>query len=177
MEYEWKPDEQGLQQILQLLKESQSPDTTIQRTVQQVSFPRPRRRRAARPTRGPLAAAGWLPPPLPLRSPDPSARRGERPPAAAAAPAPHACRPRTGPGALLWPASGRRPQPRHVRSLGPHVATCRRPAEGWGAERRSPARRMRLARWGRRAQRRAGWRALCAPASIRPDLGWSWRGV
>ncbi|KAM9677894.1 LOW QUALITY PROTEIN: transportin-1-like [Trichechus inunguis] len=35
MEYEWKPDEQGLQQILQLLKESQSPDSTIQRTVQQ----------------------------------------------------------------------------------------------------------------------------------------------
>uniref|UniRef100_A0A2K5PR18 Importin N-terminal domain-containing protein n=1 Tax=Cebus imitator TaxID=2715852 RepID=A0A2K5PR18_CEBIM len=32
MEYEWKPDEQGLQQILQLLKEPQSPDTTIQRT-------------------------------------------------------------------------------------------------------------------------------------------------
>lgn len=44
MEYEWKPDEQGLQQILQLLKESQSPDTTTQRAVQQVSFmwaPRP----------------------------------------------------------------------------------------------------------------------------------------
>lgn len=38
MEYEWKPDEQGLQQILQLLKESQSPDTTTQRSVQQVSF-------------------------------------------------------------------------------------------------------------------------------------------
>ncbi|EPY86988.1 hypothetical protein CB1_000283005 [Camelus ferus] len=38
MEYEWKPDEQGLQQILQLLKESQSPDTTIQRTVQQGAF-------------------------------------------------------------------------------------------------------------------------------------------
>lgn len=37
MEYEWKPDEQGLQQILQLLKESQSPDTTTQRAVQQVS--------------------------------------------------------------------------------------------------------------------------------------------
>ncbi|KAJ7426819.1 hypothetical protein WISP_12198 [Willisornis vidua] len=35
MEYEWKPDEQGLQQILQLLKESQSPDTTTQRAVQQ----------------------------------------------------------------------------------------------------------------------------------------------
>ncbi|XP_075435678.1 transportin-1 [Ascaphus truei] len=35
MEYEWKPDEQGLQQILQLLKESQSPDTTTQRSVQQ----------------------------------------------------------------------------------------------------------------------------------------------
>ncbi|XP_022647972.1 transportin-1-like [Varroa jacobsoni] len=31
----WQPAEQGLQQILQLLKESQSPDTTIQRTVQQ----------------------------------------------------------------------------------------------------------------------------------------------
>lgn len=38
MEYEWKPDEQGLQQILQLLKESQSPDTTTQRAVQQVSL-------------------------------------------------------------------------------------------------------------------------------------------
>lgn len=35
---EWKPDEQGLQQILQLLKESQSPDTSTQRSVQQVSF-------------------------------------------------------------------------------------------------------------------------------------------
>uniref|UniRef100_A0A8D2FFH6 Importin N-terminal domain-containing protein n=1 Tax=Theropithecus gelada TaxID=9565 RepID=A0A8D2FFH6_THEGE len=31
----WKPDKHRLQQILQLLKESQSPDTTIQRTVQQ----------------------------------------------------------------------------------------------------------------------------------------------
>lgn len=41
MEYEWKPDEQGLQQILQLLKESQSPDTTTQRAVQQVSCLRP----------------------------------------------------------------------------------------------------------------------------------------
>lgn len=38
MECEWKPDEQGLQQILQLLKESQSPDTSTQRSVQQVSF-------------------------------------------------------------------------------------------------------------------------------------------
>ncbi|XP_053555682.1 transportin-1 [Bombina bombina] len=35
MEYEWKPDEHGLQQILQLLKESQSPDTSTQRSVQQ----------------------------------------------------------------------------------------------------------------------------------------------
>ncbi|KAG5272424.1 hypothetical protein AALO_G00165380 [Alosa alosa] len=35
MECAWKPDEQGLQQILQLLKESQSPDTTTQRSVQQ----------------------------------------------------------------------------------------------------------------------------------------------
>ena len=41
MECEWKPDEQGLQQILQLLKESQSPDTSTQRSVQQVSFPDP----------------------------------------------------------------------------------------------------------------------------------------
>lgn len=38
MDCDWKPDEQGLQQILQLLKESQSPDTTTQRSVQQVSF-------------------------------------------------------------------------------------------------------------------------------------------
>ncbi|KAK7895875.1 hypothetical protein WMY93_021200 [Mugilogobius chulae] len=35
MECEWKPDHQGLQQILQLLKESQSPDTSMQRSVQQ----------------------------------------------------------------------------------------------------------------------------------------------
>uniref|UniRef100_A0A1A8SI45 Transportin-1 n=1 Tax=Nothobranchius rachovii TaxID=451742 RepID=A0A1A8SI45_9TELE len=35
MECEWKPDEQGLQQILQLLRESQSPDTSTQRSVQQ----------------------------------------------------------------------------------------------------------------------------------------------
>lgn len=33
----WQPQQEGLQQILQLLKESQSPDTAIQRTVQQVS--------------------------------------------------------------------------------------------------------------------------------------------
>ena len=34
----WQPDEHGLQQILDLLKESQSPDNAIQRAVQQVSF-------------------------------------------------------------------------------------------------------------------------------------------
>jgi len=33
----WNPDDNGLQQIIQLLKESQSPDTATQRTVQQVS--------------------------------------------------------------------------------------------------------------------------------------------
>uniref|UniRef100_A0A4W3H1M6 Transportin 2 n=1 Tax=Callorhinchus milii TaxID=7868 RepID=A0A4W3H1M6_CALMI len=32
---EWQPDEQGLQQVLQLLKDSQSPDTATQRAVQQ----------------------------------------------------------------------------------------------------------------------------------------------
>ncbi len=34
----WQPEESGLQQILQLLRESQSPDTATQRVVQQVSF-------------------------------------------------------------------------------------------------------------------------------------------
>lgn len=34
----WQPEENGLRQILQLLKESQSPDNEIQRNVQQVSF-------------------------------------------------------------------------------------------------------------------------------------------
>lgn len=34
----WQPQEEGLRQIIQLLKESQSPDTNIQRAVQQVSF-------------------------------------------------------------------------------------------------------------------------------------------
>ncbi|TRZ01377.1 hypothetical protein DNTS_034929 [Danionella cerebrum] len=32
---EWQPDEQGLQQVLQLLRDSQSPDTATQRAVQQ----------------------------------------------------------------------------------------------------------------------------------------------
>lgn len=34
----WQPEENGLRQILELLRESQSPDTTTQRLVQQVSF-------------------------------------------------------------------------------------------------------------------------------------------
>ena len=34
----WQPDQDGLQQIIQLLKESQSPNTEVQRAVQQVSF-------------------------------------------------------------------------------------------------------------------------------------------
>ena len=34
----WQPDQDGLQQIIQLLKESQSPNTDVQRAVQQVSF-------------------------------------------------------------------------------------------------------------------------------------------
>lgn len=38
MKMAWQPQEEGLRQILTLLKESQSPDTAIQRTVQQVSF-------------------------------------------------------------------------------------------------------------------------------------------
>jgi hypothetical protein len=33
----WQPEESGLGQILQLLKESQSPDTATQRAVQQVN--------------------------------------------------------------------------------------------------------------------------------------------
>lgn len=38
MEMAWQPQEEGLRQILKLLKESQSPDTATQRAVQQVSF-------------------------------------------------------------------------------------------------------------------------------------------
>ena len=34
----WQPEENGLRQILQLLKESQSPDTETQRAVQQVTI-------------------------------------------------------------------------------------------------------------------------------------------
>lgn len=43
---EWQPDEQGLQQVLQLLKDSQSPDTATQRAVQEVSLH--------------LSLSGWL---------------------------------------------------------------------------------------------------------------------
>ena len=35
---EWKPQPEGLQQIIQLLKESQSIDNTIQKNVQKVGF-------------------------------------------------------------------------------------------------------------------------------------------
>ncbi len=38
MAMSWQPEQVGLQQIIQLLKESQSPDTETQRSVQQVSF-------------------------------------------------------------------------------------------------------------------------------------------
>lgn len=34
----WEPQQEGLQQIITLLKESQSPDTATQRAVQMVSF-------------------------------------------------------------------------------------------------------------------------------------------
>ncbi|KAK2117989.1 hypothetical protein P7K49_004876 [Saguinus oedipus] len=68
MEYEWKPDEQGLQQILQLLKESQSPDTTIQRTVQQAWRPPAQ----LSPRRGPVPGGRGLGSPPPLPPPPPS---------------------------------------------------------------------------------------------------------
>lgn len=35
---EWKPQAEGLQQIIQLLKESQSIDNTIQKNVQKVNI-------------------------------------------------------------------------------------------------------------------------------------------
>lgn len=38
MEQPWTPQEDGLREILTLLKESQSPDNATQRAVQQVSF-------------------------------------------------------------------------------------------------------------------------------------------
>ena len=38
MKMAWQPQEEGLRQILTLLHESQSPDTEIQRAVQQVSL-------------------------------------------------------------------------------------------------------------------------------------------
>lgn len=38
MKMAWQPQEEGLRQILQLLKESQSHDNAVQRAVQQVSF-------------------------------------------------------------------------------------------------------------------------------------------
>ena len=37
-EMAWQPNEDGLKQILQLLKESQSPNTETQAAVQRVSF-------------------------------------------------------------------------------------------------------------------------------------------
>jgi len=37
MDFNWMPDEASLGQIIQLLKESQNPDTETQRSVEQVS--------------------------------------------------------------------------------------------------------------------------------------------
>lgn len=105
MEYEWKPDEQGLQQILQLLKESQSPDTTIQRTVQQVSLP--------------CGASRRRPPPLPPAAPSPASRTRPQPARSAAA---------WGSAAASGPPPGRPHVPgRHVPAAererpGPHNA-------------------------------------------------------
>lgn len=149
MEYEWKPDEQGLQQILQLLKESQSPDTTIQRTVQQVSFARPRRRPRSSPGAGPaLRRPGGSRRPSPSsRSPDPSALRppaGPRGEALTPPPPPPllgASRTRPScPGSWAPPppasgpreagAPGRRPGSRHVRWWGRTVPARRRLATG-----------------------------------------------
>lgn len=38
MKMAWKPQQEGLEQILKLLKASQSPITEVQREVQHVSF-------------------------------------------------------------------------------------------------------------------------------------------
>lgn len=38
MKMAWQPQEEGLRQIITLLKESQSPDTATQQAVQLVSF-------------------------------------------------------------------------------------------------------------------------------------------
>lgn len=166
MEYEWKPDEQGLQQILQLLKESQSPDTTIQRTVQQVSFPRPRRRPRSRPA-GPLPARGGSRRPSPARSQLP-------PPAAAARPGPaHAAlvlgsirtadfRAARGRGSGPPPAIAARapigpprpgPPPAGPEGVGSGAAA-------WPARTPAAAHTARLARLGLRAEREARWWAL-----------------
>lgn len=57
---DWQPDEQGLQQVLQLLKDSQSPNTATQRIVQDVSFlpsgPAGRRERGPPPNPQTLSA-------------------------------------------------------------------------------------------------------------------------
>lgn len=126
MEYEWKPDEQGLQQILQLLKESQSPDTTIQRTVQQVSFPRPRCRPRNSPRAGPApssrVAPAAPPPSLPGSLRPPSA--GGRGPSATSAARFLSAR---GPRARVWGAaapSGFRPMGGWDLGPPPAVATC-----------------------------------------------------
>lgn len=123
---EWKPDEQGLQQILQLLKEESDP-RHHHPTVQQVSFARPRRaRRFAAP--GPLQAAGRLPPPLPSPLPDPSALRApareQGPPAAAAAPARRLAHAALVPRvrAAAWPG-GLSERPGAPKPL-PAIATC-----------------------------------------------------
>lgn len=49
MKMAWQPQEEGLRQILTLLKESQSPNTETQRAVQQVSFYRSRTSREVSP--------------------------------------------------------------------------------------------------------------------------------
>jgi hypothetical protein len=187
MEYEWKPDEQGLQQILQLLKESQSPDTTIQRTVQQVSFPRPGRRpRPLPPTPAAAPPPGLQParrrgPALRTRpSARPARRRRRRVRLAARAPGFRAAardrdmcaarrerppRPRPRPTCRGVGSAGRR---------GPHNASCgagsgagwmAEVARVWAACRElgsgfSPGARSPAPRWGKGPRRGSPWSHL-----------------
>lgn len=207
MEYEWKPDEQGLQQILQLLKESQSPDTTIQRTVQQVSFPRPCRPPRSSPRAGPapggrVAPAAPPPPPAP-RIPPPSARpRGEARPPPQLLPGASRTRPSSpGPGCRRGrrlPARGRRGLPAAARDRD----MCARRAATSPLAHRWPARGVESGAGGRArpgcgadpgptqcaagqggggpSESPGGGRCVRDGAhqpSVRPEMGWSWRGV
>lgn len=137
MKMAWQPQEEGLRQILTLLKESQSPDTATQRTVQQVSL---RLSAESRGPRAPSPSCAVVCPPLAHTWPPRSEARAWRKRDAARA------RP-SGPSvvALVFPGAACGPSRGRGRSAGGiNFARTRAPCRDHSRERQGARARARM---------------------------------